>query len=148
MRRIVVGLALVIASSLDAQSRPKDPGVATLWSVFVTGAGQMYSGETGKGVGMLLGQMAATGAAFVLWDRERDEIHTYPFPPGSPIPTYTDTTTVSARGPAYAALGIGGALWAYSLIDAAPAARRFNRRHSLTVAPGPRGTVRIGFALR
>lgn len=49
---------LVAAQSAVAQGglaarTPKDPGVATLISVLITGGGQMYAGETGRGAAML-----------------------------------------------------------------------------------------------
>lgn len=58
---ITAGLLVSFASVVEGQAgsgsppapSPKDPGVATLVSVLVTGGGQMYAGETTRGLTML-----------------------------------------------------------------------------------------------
>ncbi len=43
---------------LNSEAASKSPGVALLLSFFISGAGQMYNGQVGKGVLMLLGTIA------------------------------------------------------------------------------------------
>lgn len=45
-------MAALLLSTGDAA--PKSPGVALLLSFFIVGAGQMYNGQVGKGIAMLL----------------------------------------------------------------------------------------------
>jgi len=74
-----VAAALLLTSG-DAS--PKSPGVALILSFFIIGAGQMYNGQVGKGIGMLLGWIVCVALtigslgilgiilgplAFVLW---------------------------------------------------------------------------------
>lgn len=131
-----------LAPSTAAAQRRKDPGVASLWAVFVPGAGHLYAGERGKGIAMLAASATAFGVAVAQWDRTTEHVATYPYPPGSPVPTYSDTTRVRDRTPAYVAAGVGAAVWLYSLVDAGNAVERANRRVALLVAPG-----RVGVSL-
>ncbi len=87
----------------------KDPGTATLFSLILPGGGQLYAGERGRGALMFLGAAAGVGMAV---SAHRDCTR-----PGCP------------RGAAFAgglALLAGSEL--LSLIDAGPAARRYNRK--------------------
>jgi len=43
---------------LNSEAASKSPGVALLLSFFISGAGQMYNGQVGKGILMLLGTIA------------------------------------------------------------------------------------------
>jgi len=43
---------------LSSEAASKTPGVALLLSFFISGAGQMYNGQVGKGILMLLGTIA------------------------------------------------------------------------------------------
>lgn len=45
----------------SGDAAPKSPGVALLISFLICGGGQMYNGQVGKGIGMLL------GFAFTIW---------------------------------------------------------------------------------
>lgn len=43
---------------LNSEAASKSPGVALLLSFFISGAGQMYNGQVGKGILMLIGTIA------------------------------------------------------------------------------------------
>lgn len=46
---------LAAALLLDSEAANKSPGVALVLSLIICGAGQMYNGQVGKGIAMLLG---------------------------------------------------------------------------------------------
>lgn len=144
MRYLICWL-LLIPGTLPAQR--KDPGVATLWSVFLPGGGQIYAGETGKGIGLLVGHAAALGTAIAVWDHEKTVTRTFAYPPGHVPPTYTQTVRVPDHAPRTVALSVAGALWLYSLVDAAPAARRHDRRLGLMLIPSRNYATVVGVSL-
>lgn len=110
----------------------KDGGTATILSLLIPGAGQMYAGETGTGILMLLGSSVALGVA---------------------ISSYNSCSYSCDNGGAYAGLGIALAIDLVSLIDAAPAASRHNKRLlkrqavGALIVPTPDG-LRLGLSLR
>ena len=90
----------------------KNPTSAWCWSFFITGAGQMYNGQVGKGIGMLLGSLAlnGVGSALVVEGEELGLL-------------------------CYA--GVLG-LWVWSQIDAPATARRINAQNGYTFNLGDR----------
>lgn len=115
----------------------KDGTTATVLSVLITGGGQMYSGEVGKGVTMLL-----VGVGSVVVGYAASGCDEY---------GCNDTAGLTA--------GYAGALavWIYSMIDAHSAAARHNalaprtalvERVSPMIASGAQGTARLGLSLR
>jgi TM2 domain-containing membrane protein YozV len=42
------------AQPAPAAAQEKNPGIAAILAVFFTGSGQVYNGETGKGIGLLI----------------------------------------------------------------------------------------------
>lgn len=63
-------VAAMLLASGDAA--PKSPGVALLISFLICGGGQMYNGQVGKGIGMLLGfiftvWLFGLGLLFWIW---------------------------------------------------------------------------------
>lgn len=59
--------ALLLATG---DAAPKSPGVALLLSFFICGAGQMYNGQVGKGIMMLIGFMFTIflfGLGLIIW---------------------------------------------------------------------------------
>lgn len=67
-------IALFFTSTAAAQDAPeirfeKDPALATVLSVVVTGAGQIYTGKTTKGVTLLAIGAGAPAAGFLLRTR-------------------------------------------------------------------------------
>ena len=147
-------LLALLAAPLAAQRARKDPGVATLVAVAVPGGGQMYAGEVGKGLGLFFGSAAAVGVGAGFSAREKCLTLVTPDPFGGRF------TTRECEGgdwrPLYVGAGLAAVVWLYGVVDAAPAARRFNRRHGLArfgefrplIAGGPPGSVRAGFAWR
>src|ERR1041385_3292263 len=93
----------------------KDPGISLLIGFLIVGGGHIYSGETGKGVGLLLGTAALLGVAI-----------------GSSC-DYGSCNQGVATGAAMGALG----LVVYSLIDAPSAAHRANQRGQRQFSLGP-----------
>ena len=118
---------------------PKDGSTAVLFSLFLTGAGQMYAGKTGKGVGLLLGAIGAfaVGAATT----------------GSNCSAalYDDSCDV---GPLVAGAAVGVGLWIYSMASAPNDVREYNRARGFQVArvaPTARqrsGATEFGLAVR
>lgn len=130
--------ALLFALPLPAQTQPttrgpgyKDPGIATLLSVVVTGGGQLYSGETTKGAALLgigLGSLVVGAAA------------------SSP----DNATPVLLGSLVY--LGT----WVYGIADASSSAQRMNARNGVAVGPfraapavgaAPSGGTEVGVRL-
>lgn len=131
------GSAPLSAPSSSATVGMKSAGTATLFSLLITGGGQLYNEETTKGVVMLTSGIAFTALALAGVDEygcDPDEV-CYPWM----LPA-----------------GIGGALAVkiWSIADAAGGARRFNERHqiaslslqpSVSVKPfGENKSVRLG----
>ena len=102
----------------------KSSSIATILSVVIAGGGQFYAGETGKGL-LLLGSAIAIpyAAASIYVDSALS---------CTGLDCYEDSTTILYLG--YAA---GLAIWAYGVFDAAPAARRANRRAAGLAAVAP-----------
>lgn len=94
----------------------KNPTSAWLWSFFITGAGQIYNGQVGKGIGMLAGQLVLNGIAY-----------------GFLIEGDEDLALVGAL----ASLGSLG-IWIWSQIDASSTARRMNAQNGYTFNLGDR----------
>jgi hypothetical protein len=90
----------------------KDPGISLLAGFLITGGGHMYSGETSKGLLLLLGTAAMLGVAIGTCDYDCD----------SPV-------TAGAVG---GALGLA----LYALIDSPSAAKRTNRKGRQGIALG------------
>ena len=155
IKSILVGLfcALLLALPAAAQTTMpapgyKDPGTAMLVGFLAPGAGQIYTGETkrgltilGAGVGsLILGSMLATGQASDCYDY--------------------DTLAGCDAGGVATSLMLGSlgylAAWGYGIYDAGDSAARMNARQGLTVAgmrvepiaaPSAEGT-RVGLTLR
>jgi hypothetical protein len=130
------GPASADASDGDVVLVKKDPALATMLSFFLTGTGQMYSGEQAKG-GVLL---ALTAAGVAMAAKQLS------------CATASDceaTTGGMALGAAGAVAFFGS--WIYGIMDAGDAARRFNSVHGLVaagarpfVAPAGGGRTRLG----
>lgn len=106
----------------------KDPGLAVLFGILLAGGGHFYAGESGKGVGILLG--AIIGGAMVVSQAGCDDYY------------YECSEAVGGIG---AVVFLGS--WIFSIADASPAANRANRRQpsfSLRALPGER----VGLAIR
>lgn len=115
----------------------KDGTTATLLSLLITGGGQMYSGETGRGLGMLLGGVGAIVVGYA----------------ASGCDSYGCNNTDGLVAGYLVATG----LWITSLIDAHSSAARHNalaprsaliQNISSVVESGSQGTTRFGLSLR
>lgn len=101
-----------------AQATAKDPGTATILSVVIVGAGQMYAGDISRGLMMLggaygaiiLGAIASSGPSCNFASLECSD--------GTYAPLYVG---------ALAAVGI----WVWGIVDAAPTTRRMNKERGL-----------------
>lgn len=60
IRVLIFTLLILICSNVIAETPTqlrKEPGVSLLLSLLITGGGQFYNGEVGKGVGFLFGEV-------------------------------------------------------------------------------------------
>ncbi len=112
---------------------PKSGTTAFLLSFLITGGGQVYAGETGKGVALFL--MNVGGAALAINGLAQCDGY------------YSDGCNDSQ-------VAIGAALlvvpWIYSMVDAPGAAGRYNRKHAAVqpvVGLDTRGGARLGLSL-
>lgn len=128
----------------------KDPAKALLFSAVVPGGGQLYAGERGQGLFLLLGSTAALAGGAVLSNFELDYDYTCSngncIDPDAYNPNYV---------PMVVGAGIAAALWFYGLVDAPGAARRANRKRervaSIAMTPTPvmrGGTLEPGLSMR
>ncbi|HEU4564044.1 MAG TPA: hypothetical protein VFS05_05335 [Gemmatimonadaceae bacterium] len=117
----------------------KDPTTATLLSFLITGAGQMYAGETGKGVMLLtVSYGAIIGGAVISAN------------------SCSDYDGTCDSGPLAAGAIMAVTLWVYSMVDAGPAAHRHNARLAAAQAAprvlpvlglAPKGDARAGLRI-
>jgi hypothetical protein len=112
---------------------PKSGTTAFLLSFLITGGGQVYAGETGKGVALFL--LNVGGAALA-------------------INGLAQCDGYYSNGCNDSQVAIGAALivvpWIYSMADAPGAAGRYNRKHARAlpvVGIGPRGGAKFGVQL-
>lgn len=154
MKTIIALVVLLSAAAapLRAQTPPpvgyKDPGTATLLSVVVPGGGQLYSGETNKGLmllggglgGLILGTAMTTNSISASCDY--DEL------------TCSDDTNYLPMAVGYLAFF---GTWVYGIIDADDSAQRMNAKRGMAqVLDGPVVPVlaasgdgtRIGISIR
>ncbi|MFH1962229.1 MAG: DUF5683 domain-containing protein [bacterium] len=108
---LVVSLAMGIANMAFAQEE-KNPSAAVLWSLLVTGGGQIYNKETIKGILMLGGTVVCAATMF----KEETTRDTYSW-------GYIDTTTTNIQVPQLIAI-LGLKIW--SMVDAYQVANKFN----------------------
>lgn len=99
----------------------KEGGVGVLFSLLITGGGQIYAGKAGKGVGLLLTSVGAivVGAAASTCTTS----------------SYSYETTCNA-GPLAVGAAVAIGNWIYSMASAPSDVREWNAKHSL--ASGPR----------
>ncbi|MGH7616900.1 MAG: hypothetical protein ACREPM_06700 [Gemmatimonadaceae bacterium] len=132
-RRAVVAAIAVSLGAMPAlgQTVPtsprKNPATATAIAFFIPGGGHMYAGEPVRGIALLA---ATTGIA--AWAVTSS--HTYHVDYTCKIRDCLD----KSQDPNYQTLGVGlgvaGAVWLYSLIDASHAANRENARATAQTA--------------
>lgn len=157
MRKMVLPLLcafLFIAAPARAQQATppagyKDPGTATLLSVVIPGGGQLYSGDTRKGLTLLgvgLGGLTL-GAAMT-------------FASAGVSCSETALTCESEGSALPAVLGYVAYLgsWVYGIADASSSAKRMNTKHGLArvipenvapiMVPNGTGGTQVGLTMR
>lgn len=102
----------------------KDPWVAFLLSAVITGGGQFYNGQTGKGVAMLLSAATGLGVMFYSIDDNYEFL-------GETI----DPEENDGIGVAGAVVALGAITW--SMIDAPMTAKAINRRNQQAIGIEP-----------
>ncbi len=130
MKGLIAGM-LMIAVPMSAQqiAPAKDAGLATVLSVVVPGAGQMYAEETGKGFLMLLGAVGSIAIGSAASTKATPNIYS----PGNPALGVSGATYYGSPAnntPLVIGGAVGGVIWLWSVLDAAPAVRRTNAKHS------------------
>ncbi len=134
---VPVGAQVQQGSAVATAAQYKDPGTATLFSVILTGGGQMYAGETNKGVKLLAIGLGSFVAGEVI----------------------TIGSCSSGSSCSYAPMAAGSLIylgtWIYGMMDAGDAARRHNAAVGLktveihpTIRASEGNGAGIGFALR
>jgi hypothetical protein len=123
----------------------KDPSTAVLWSFLIAGGGQIYAGETGKGIGLLL--VSSGSAILTIAALQADAVcNSGPF--GS---SGCEDQGVRKTGAVAALVWIS--TWIYSMADAGEAARRWNAKHNarnvslVPIFPEPANGHSLGLAV-
>jgi hypothetical protein len=152
MRKLIAVLVLLCLASAPALAQTahagcKDPGTSTLLSVVVPGGGQLYSGETNKGLALLGGGMAGLilGVAMT----------------SSSVGVSCDDDFSCQDDTNYAPMALGYltyfGTWIYGIIDADDSANRMNAKRGIAqvlsgdVAPlvaSAGGETRLGVTIR
>lgn len=104
----------------EARVTPRSPSTAAVLGVAIPGAGELYSGNTAKGIIALVGSAGALTAGFLLGSED-----TVPRPPettetcedGVCSIEVVDAFAVEKTSRVLAGAVAAGALWAYALID-------------------------------
>jgi hypothetical protein len=97
-------------SALSSAESPRKSGTtATLLAVVIPGSGHLYAGETGKGLALFAGTVAAAGIGYSYSK--------------SKCPSSNDNCDVT---PMVAADAVALGLWVYGVLDAHNATRRTN----------------------
>ena len=131
-----------------AAAGQKDPGTATAMGLLFPGAGQLYAGRSGKGLGLLgLSAAAVVGGAAA---SSTDKCTTTVEGTGN---VYSQTCTEGKRGPLYAGVGVAVVSWLYGAFSAAGDARDANEeahRHARATPMLERtgGRTELGLAYR
>jgi len=112
-----------VRAQIDALRRPTwSTSTALITGLVLPGLGQAYTSRPWIGLGVAA--LAGTSLYLAFLSKDEQEIREFPFPPGFPEPTYTDTITVT-KHPYYAA---GIAAFATLTIGGAFEAARYARR--------------------
>jgi len=146
--RALAALMILLPFAANAQQKDpsyRDPGTATIYSVVLPGGGQLYSGETTRGLMLLGGSSAAILAGSALSSPAKcDYDAAFSF-------SCKEANNTPLRIGMLASLGI----WGYGIYDAKKSAERMNLKrehHTARIEPtfDVRGSqsvvgVKIGF---
>jgi len=144
---LLAGATLAPGRAEAQAPRPKNPSTARAIAFFAPGGGHLYAGETAKGLFLLAASAGAATAGFLTSD-------VYGWDYTCQTSNCMDPNAGPNHTKLYIGLGVAGAVWLYSLIDAPNAARRANQRGPLgPVSMSPftdlrSGSVRPGLAVR
>lgn len=112
-----------VRAQIDALRRPTwSTNTALVTGLVLPGLGQAYTSRPWLGLGVAA--VAGTSLFLALQSKDEQEVREFPFPPGFPEPTYTDTITVT-KHPYYVA---GLAAFTTLTIGAAFEAARYARK--------------------
>lgn len=132
--------ALGISAQQADRPSMKDSGVATLFSLLIIGGGQIYAGDTKRGLLMLGGAVVAVGTGAILSSYGQECVAL----PGVDCDDGNHAPLVVG---AIVAVGIG--VW--SVLDAGPTAKRMNAKNGYKVSDlspvirlGPAGAPQVG----
>lgn len=121
-RHFVALLSLLPFAAKAQQKDPsyRDPGTATIYSVVIPGGGQLYSGETTRGLLLLAGSSAALLAGNVLSSPAKCD--------------YDSSFSLSCKEANNTPLTIGMlaslGIWGYGIYDAKKSAERMNLKRA------------------
>jgi hypothetical protein len=95
----------------------KSPALALVCSLFLTGGGQFYNGQTSKGLIMLLLGIGGTATFITAYPEEETSCGWY----------YCSTEESGDEALAWVGLAVASATWIWSMIDAPVTAENLNR---------------------
>jgi hypothetical protein len=108
----------------QASAADKDEGTATILSIVIIGAGQIYAGDTSRGLMMLGGAYGAIIVGAVLSTSAGCD---YNF-------AFDDLSCHDANlAPLYLGALAAAGIWVWSIVDAAPTTRRMNEMRRLAL---------------
>lgn len=122
----------LLSAQTNSSAAPgyRDPGTATIYAVVLPGGGQLYSGETGRGLLLLGGSSAAILAGTALSSEASCK-----YDASSP---YGLSCKEANRTPLTVGMLASLAVWGYGIFDAKKSAERQNLkrgRKAMNVAP-------------
>ena len=129
---VLIGAALAFGQSAVVEQevggsglKAKSPSSARLYSILMPGAGQLYNGETSKGL-IQMGAAVVGVALFVVYLPSSKFVRDDYYWASYGYWTDEGNATLSYGG---LAVALGASVW--SIIDAPKGARRYNERHGL-----------------
>ncbi len=131
----VVRTAAGAAEGEEAEQLPpgaKSVGTATALGVLLPGGGEFYTGNTAKGLGIVVGSAAAVVAGLLI--TSEDTLDLAFIPTGSPTGPGSAREypgefefTIDETGYFVVGAAVAGALWVYGLVDGILAAKKSRR---------------------
>lgn len=129
---VLIGAALAFGQSAVVEEevgggglKAKSPSSARLYSILMPGAGQLYNGETRKGL-LQMGAAVVGVALFIIYLPSSEFVRDDYYWASYGYWTDEGSAVLSYGG---LAVALGASVW--SIIDAPKGARRYNERHGL-----------------
>lgn len=107
----------------------KNPTMAWFFSFLISGGGQFYNGQIGKGIVMLTLSIAGSVVFLTNYPEETLDCGWY----------YCDVVESGNEGLSYAGLAVASGVWIWSMIDAPVTASRLNAERGYTSIDVPLG---------